>query len=181
MLWLACNIGDGQTWDDWRIVVDRARLLGVKVFPWKRCLTMTDCYELLTVADSVGFMAILNIENEFQTVVSPKAVATLVRQFPELQVGISTVGWLYDDTDFAPLGDLPFLLQLFAQDMRRNPDELEQIQKDCCTHARDLGVTYAGVTYQTYGLAKPEWYSYWKGVRSYYTGDDIGGNWVAWA
>lgn len=182
MQWLALNIGDGAGWDDWKVVVDRARLLDVKVFPWARCRTMTECYHLLAAADNVSFLAILNIENEFENVVSPQAVATLVHQFPELDVGISTLGWMYNDVDYRPLGHLPFLLQIFAQDMGREPDELQKIQGDCCTHARELGVTYVGVTYQTYGKAEPDWYAYWKGARSFYTGDDIGaGNWADWA
>lgn len=179
--WLACNVGDGHGWEDWRIVITNARLLGVQIFPWARCRTVEECYRLCEIADSVGFQVLLNVEDEFQGGVSPTAVATILRDFPDLQPAISTVGWVYNNVDYSPLAAVPALLQLFMQDMRRDPADLEQIQKDCCLHARERGFVYLGVTYQTYGAAKPEWYEFWKGPRSYYSGDDIGGSWADWA
>lgn len=179
--WFALNIGDGHTWEDWRIVIDRARALNVVVMPWKRCRTLTECWELLDRADMVSFHAILNIEDEFKDVLEPAQVAKLIIDFPDLKVGISTVAWLFNDVDFSPLKSYPALLQIFPTDNGWDPDELEQRQADCVTHARDKGFTYVGATLQTYGGAKPEWYGYHKGTRSLYTGDDAGaGNWEAW-
>lgn len=182
MEWLALNVGDGQEWNDWRTVIDRARPLGVVVIPWARCLTLTQCYDLLDLADLVAFHAILNIEDEFKDSVSPAKVAEIVADFPDVQVGISTVAWLYNDVDYSPLEKLPVLLQVFPADNGWSPDQIEQRQSDCVQHARDQGFTYVGVTLQTYAGAEPGWYGYLKGARSLYTGDDVGaGNWGAWA
>lgn len=182
MRWLALNVGDGANWDDWRIVAQKAREIELPVMPWARCRTLQEVNALLALAKSVGFYAILNIENEFKDVLPPSVVAPRVAAYEaEVACAISTVGWVYNDVDYSPLADTPFLLQLFASDMRREPRELEQIQKDCCGHARDKGIAYLGVTFQTYFPAQPEWYSYWDGVRSYFTGDDIGGgSWAKW-
>jgi len=183
-LWLALNVGDGIAWQDWRIVVDRARGLGVDVFPWARCYTLDDCSRLLDLADDVAFRAILNIEDEFQTAVDPNDLAALLDDSEVRldEIGLSSVAWLYNDVDFSPLSAYPMLLQLFPTDMRRDPADLEQIQADCVVHARDKGFTYVGVTFQTYAGARPEWYAYYEGARSLYTGDDVGaGNWGAWS
>jgi hypothetical protein len=186
MKWLTVNVGDGLHWDDWRVVRERALPVGVEVFPWKRCRTVADCHDLLELADLFASRVILNIEDEFKDVLPPSLVASLLRDYTlqasALDVGISTVGWVYNSVDYEPLGDYPVLLQLFAADMRRDPAELEQIQADCVAHARDKGFTYVGVTFQTYGDAEPGWYAYHKGTRSYYTSDDIGGGqWGPWA
>lgn len=183
MEWVAVNVGDGHRWDDWRITIDNARASGVLVFPWMRCLTYDDVERLLATSDLVAFQSIVNIEDEFQGAIDPRVLANLLKAYDaELDVAISTVGWVYNNVDYSPLSGIPFLLQLFPTDMRRDPSEFEQIQKDCCLHARERGVVHCGVTYQTYGDAKPEWWSYWKGARSYYTGDDIGkGGWDEWS
>lgn len=179
--WLAVNIGDGQRWNDWRVVIERARALEVDVFPWARCRTLVECWNLLDTADLVSFKAILNIEDEFESVCAPDKVAGVVADFPELDVGISSVAWLYNDVDFKPLAKLPMLLQIFPADNRWEPSELEAKQADCVKHARDHGFTYVGVTFQAYGAAEPSWYAYHEGVRSYYSGDDVGaGNWSTW-
>lgn len=190
MQYLALNIGDGQHWNDWRIVVNRARALDVNVFPWARCRTADEVYALCDTADLVAFQVIVNVEDEFKDTLPPKAVATLLRDFDELEIAISMPAWAYNDVDYAPLAEYPMLLQLFPQDMRIDPSELEQKQRDCVTHARDKGFTYVGITCQTYGedgvsygKAKPEWYAYMNGgTRSLFTGDDVGAsNWAAWA
>lgn len=182
MSWLALNIGDGQAWNDWRIVIDRARAIGVDVFPWARCRTLAECYDLLDQADLVGFRALLNLEDELETVCPPAKVAEILADFPELEVGISSVAWLYNDVDFTPFASLPVLLQIFPQDNRWEPAEIELRQQECVKHARAKGFTYVGVTVQAYGGAKPEWYGYIEGTFSIFTGDDVGaGNWAAWA
>jgi hypothetical protein len=180
--WFAVNVGDGWQWPSWDKFRSRCAP-GVEVIPWRRCLTIEHCLGLLDTADLFGCpRVILNVENEFETVLPPAKVATLIENDPyEGDVGISGVGWLPNDVDFTPLAIYPVLLQLFAQDMRRDPAELQQIQSDCVKHARDKGFVHCGVTFQTYGQAKPEWYGYWDGVRSYFTGDDIGqGGWPRW-
>lgn len=180
--WLALNLGDDHGWDDWRIVIERARAIDVVVMPWARCRTIEDCYSLLDTADLVSFHAILNLEDELKDELTPARVSELIRDF-DVEVGISTVGWLYNSVDYLPLAGYPVLLQLFPTDMRRDPADLEQIQAECVFHAHAKGFTYTGITAQTYGDAVPEWYAYMNGgTRSFYTGDDIGaGNWSKWA
>lgn len=154
------------------------------VFPWARCYTLDDVSRLLELADDVAFRAILNVEDEFQNDVEPGMLAETIEAADVKldEVAISSVAWLYNDVDFSPLAEYPMLLQLFPTDMRRAPADLEQIQADCVAHARDKGFTYVGVTFQTYGAAEPEWYAYYEGTRSLYTGDDVGaGNWGAWS
>jgi hypothetical protein len=186
MKWLALNVGDGQHWDDWRVVRERAKAANVEVLPWARCRTLSDCHDLLETADAFASKVILNIEDEFKDVLSPARVAAMLPDYTlqsnALDVAISTVGWVYNDVDYNPLGDYPVLLQIFPTDMRRDPAELETIQAQCVAHARDKGFTYVGVTIQAYGDAKPEWYGYIDGTFSIFSGDDVGSsNWAAWA
>lgn len=181
MRWLALNVGD-HSWESWRVVVDRARAISLTVIPWARCYTIEQIDRLLSIASDVSFQAIVNVEDEFKSTLSPDDVAKRIAFYDDVDSAISTPAWLYNDVDYRALSQTPFLLQLFASDMRREPRELEQIQKDCCLHAREKGIENVGVTFQTYFPAQPEWYSYWSGVRSYFTGDDIGqGSWSKWA
>ena len=185
MKWLAFNVGDGQHWDDWRIVRERARDANVEVLPWARCRTLADCHDLLETADVFASKCLLNIEDEFKDVLPPFRVAELLSDYTMqsrgLDVGISTVGWVYNSVDYLPLANYPALLQLFPTDMRLDPADLEEIQAQCVAHARDKGFTYVGVTIQAYGGAKPEWYGYIDGTFSIFAGDDVGSsNWAAW-
>ncbi len=160
---------------------ERAAIAGVVVIPWRRCYTRSDISDVLSTAkqNAVG-LAILNIENEFETVLPPDEVMREIRASGfEGEVAISTVSWLYNATDFRPLGHLSFLLQIFPEDNRWDPATLPQKQADCVFHARDMGVTYVGVTLQTY-RADPAWFVYQRGTRSLYTGDDVGAEWDAW-
>lgn len=189
MDWLALNLGDGQKWDDWRIVITRARVLGMQVFPWARCRTLQECYDFLAEADLVGFRAILNIEDEFErddqggpAPCPPVRVAELLLDFSDVAVSFSTGGWLMNDVNYTPIAHRPVLLQVFPTDMRRDPAELPEITTDCVQHAHDKGFKHVGVTCQAYGAAEPEWYSYLTVPKSIYAGDDVGaGNWAAWA
>jgi hypothetical protein len=186
MAWLALNVGDGHDWLSWETVRRNARAADVETFPWKRCRTLGECRELLELGSSYAAKAILNIEDEFKDVCAPAKVAELVFEYSihdaAFDVGISTVGWLYNDCTFLPLSNLPVLLQVFAADNKWAPAELQKRQAECVTHARDKGFTYVGVTYQTYAGAKPEWYAFAGGAtRSWFTADDIGGGrWGAW-
>jgi hypothetical protein len=139
-------------------------------------------HRLLALAESLGSRrCILNIEDEFKADLPPSLVASRVAQYEIADVAISTVAWLYNDVDYRPLTHLPVLLQIFPQDNRWDPSELEQRQADCVRHAREKGFRYVGVTFQAYGGAQPEWYAYHRGPRSLYAGDDVGaGRWEAW-
>src|SRR4029077_5712954 len=131
----------------------------VAVLPWARVRTLTELHELMETADVFSSRVIVNIEDEFKDVLPPARVTALLSDYTfqsyALDVAISTPGWLYNDVDYHALQDYPALLQLFPQDMRRDPAELEQIQADCVKHARDKGFVYVGVTCQTYGAAEP--------------------------
>jgi hypothetical protein len=196
MTWLALNLGDGHTWDDWRVVVTRARARAVQVIPWARCRTLAELEALLTEADLRGFRAIANIEDEFErdgdhgpAPMPPAKVREVIDDYPDLAVSFSTGGWLMNDVDYAPIAHRPVLLQVFAQDLKRPPAELPKVTADCIAHAHDKGFKHVGVTCQAYGeegvgygRAEAEWYSF-LGLkpRSIYTGDDVGaGNWPSW-
>jgi len=190
MKWVAVNLGDGFVWEDWRIVVDRARALSVQVFPWARCRTALELHVLLEQADLVGFRAIANIEDEFErdsaggpAPLPPTLVRKIIDGFPQVAVSFSTGGWLQNDVVYTPITHRPVLLQVFPQDLKRDPADLPQITADCIQHAHDKGFRHVGVTCQAYGLAEPEWYDYLGSQpKSIYAGDDVGaGNWAAWA
>lgn len=191
--WLALNVGDGQHWSDWQVVIDRARAANVEVLPWARCRTLVECHELLETADMFASKCLLNIEDEFKDVLPPSRVAALLPDYTlqskALDVGISTVGWLYGtdgggqaDVDYSSLTNYPFLLQVFWEDMKFDPALMEQKQADCVRHARlDKEITYVGVTFMTV-RSNPSYYAYWGGPRSWYTGDNIpAGTWSEWA
>lgn len=188
MAWLALNVGDHAP-NKWTLVRSRADAASVVVFPWARLghpehgETFDDCLVKLQVlyqaCDAWGENCIPNVETEFKTICTPAQLA------PELDSrvhGISTVGWLYQDTDYSPITDKPFLLQVFWEDMKFDPSLMEQKQRECVYHAREKGCGNVGVTFQTV-RSLASFYAYWKGhVRSYFTGDDIGGGrWAAWA
>jgi hypothetical protein len=181
--WFALNLGDGNSWEKYSKLVATAKGNDVLCMPWERVYDPDDLFGLMYAAEQVGFHVLLNIENEFQSDLPPKTVREVIEEFPEMHVGISTVGWIYNDIDLEPLAHLPFLLQCFAQDAHWSPEDIPQKIADCIWHARnDHGLTYVGVTVQTYGDAVPEWYASTEGdVRSYYTGDDMGqGGWAQW-
>ena len=182
MDWLAMNIGDGQTWEDWKTVVDRCYQNSVVPIPWARCRTLVDLTSLMWEAEQVSFNVIANLEDELKDVLPPNKVAATFSMFDQMNIALSCPGWLYNDINYGALGRLPVLLQIFPQDAHWSFDQLEGKQDDCVEHARAKGFTWVGVTYQTYGGALPAWYSFNQGTRSYFTGDDIGaGNWEAWA
>lgn len=180
--WVTLNVGDGHTWDDWQTVRDIASVNGVTVYPWQRCFNELALRHLMQLAVENGVQPLPNLEKELEGEMPPTKVERICLEYAVAVVGWSVLGWLPNDVDMSPMGQAaPVLLQLFPQDMRRDPSELEKIQRDSVVHARDLGCKNVGVTYQTYGEATPEWYEFWGGVRSYYTGDDIGaGGWSTW-
>jgi hypothetical protein len=181
--WFALNLGDGQTWDRYSTLREIAKENDVLCMPWARVYDPDEVFALLYQAEQVGFHCLLNIENEFQTDLPPMTVRDLIDEFSALQVGISTVGWVYNDIDLECLADVPFLLQIFPTEFRPPwpVDEIPQKETDCIRHARELGAVYVGTTIQTYGGAEPSWFAYQDHVRSYYTGDDIGqGGWTDW-
>lgn len=181
--WFALNLGDGQTWERYRVLREVAKENGVLCMPWQRLYDQDDLFGFMYAAEQVGFHALPNIENEFESTLPPSAVREVIEEFPEIHVGISTVAWIYNDIDLAPLKHLPFLLQMFPTDARWAIPEIPQKITDCIRHARvDKGLTYVGATIQTYADAEPEWFSSTEGdVRSYYTGDDMGvGGWEQW-
>jgi len=180
--WFALNLGDGNSWEKYSKLRETAKGNDVVCMPWARLYDPDDVFGLMYQAEQVGLHVLLNIENEFETELPPNVVREIIDEFPGTQVGISTVAWIYNDLDLSPLAHLPFLLQLFPTDAHWNPSELPQKQADCIYHARhDHGLTYVGITCQTYADADPSWYSYLPNPRSYYTGDDIGQNgWAQW-
>jgi hypothetical protein len=180
--WFAVNVGDDHAWADWGRLRATARTNGVTVYPWRRCFTPDGLHALLELASDEGVQPLPNLESELEGALPPDTVAQIVSQYPVDPVGWSTLGWLQNDVDFAPIAQRPALLQIFPTDMRLDPVELRSTQAACVRHARDKGFVNVGVTFQTYGTAKPEWYAYYAGVRSLYTGDDLGlGGWEAWS
>jgi hypothetical protein len=178
--WFTLNVGDEATWEDWRHVRHIAAGNGVTVYPWARCRNPQGLRDLLQLAWDNGVQPIPNLETELEGTLPPALVGEICAQYPAVDVvGWSCMGWLQNSPDFSPMTHRPVLLQLFATDMRRDPAELPQIQKDCVLHARHKGFKNVGVTYQTYGDATKYWYAYWQGIRSYYTAEDMG-SWDDW-
>jgi hypothetical protein len=180
MDWVAINVGDYPP-KEWDSIVQRAKAAGLEVVPWRRCWDTIGLASLLEIAAARGWYAIANLEKELEGALPAEVAGPMIARYPELEVAISTEGWLYENVSWRAFAGCPVLLQLFPADMHRDPDELPDIQVDCVRRARDFGFRNVGVTYQTYHGADPAWYAFWPGVRSYYTGDDIGGSWDAWA
>lgn len=137
---------------------------------------------LVNIAKIWGCDTIMpNYENEAERFAPSIANAVIHDAGWTSHVGWSTQGWLPNDTDFSPIKDDPVLLQIFPQDMRFPPDQVNQKIKDCVYHARaHLGFTYVGVTYQTYGSATYDWYDNTIS-HSVYPGNLIpAADWVKW-
>lgn len=98
------------------------------------------------------------------------------------QTGWSTLAWLQNNPDYTPLterGDSA-LLQIFPEDNRWEPWQIESKMGDCVAHARDKGFTYVGVTYQT-NDAVPTWYDCESHQHSTFPGNVINhGEWDKW-
>jgi hypothetical protein len=180
--WLALNVGDGHSWEEWRQTRDIAARNGVSVYPWERCHDESYLRHLLELAEIHAVQPLPNLEQELDDGTLPAArVGKVCAEYPVTVVGWSLVAWLYADVDFLPLTDRPALLQVFPADNRWTPEELPAKQRDCIRHARRKGFLHVGVTHQTYAGAEPEWYAYHRGPRSLFTGDDMGtGNWARW-
>ena len=186
--WIACNLEHDPTkWDTAR---QRAASQNVKVIPWMRLANEHDTvfqFEqhiryLINIARIWGCDTIMpNYENEAERYPPILAKETIKDAGWTGNVGWSTQGWLPNDTDFGPINDDPVLLQIFPQDMRFPPDQVDQKIKDCVWHARvDHGFIYVGVTYQTYGNATHDWYPL-EGTHSVYPGNEIkAADWVKW-
>lgn len=171
--WITFNTGDFPV-SQWTTVIERAKDLGLVVFPWKYLRSVSDILSLINDAHAIGATKVmLNLEVEAETVLPPALVRDVVESQWRGEVGVSTLGWLQNDVDFTPFKKYTVLLQIFPQDMRRDPATLPELTRDCIAHARAHGLVNIGVTFQTYGSAKREWYSFWKWQRSYYTADDM--------
>jgi len=196
--WIALNVRDFSI-RDWesKSVISRAQSAGLKVIPWAR-LAHPPYENYLHARIYVKIMVeaarrwgsdwiIPNFENEAETTCPPwRAKEAIELSGWKGKVGWSTQGWLpgssgggQEGADYRPINQDPVLLQIFPEDLKLAPSEIESKQAGCILHARiDKGFTYVGVTYQTY-RALPDWYNL-SGTHSVFTGDAIVGQWAKW-
>jgi len=184
--WAALNVADGHGWSDWQSSTPQFLAAGMRVPIWGR-VANSSVATIQGLAVQLRRPCILDIEDEFK-VTSPLVFEREIRAARPAgftrETVISTVGWLYNDVDYKPIAHRPLLLQIFATDMRRDPSELQSVTNDCLLHARAKGFSDIGVTFQTYGDAKPEWYAFWGSrARSLFSGDAVGAAsaWASWS
>lgn len=188
--WVAVNLEYSPAL--WAKVRSRASSLGVRVIPWVRLChpnhgedfeTIKQRLNLLmTTAVQWGDPIILpNYEVEASTYQPYKVADYLYNDLNwKGDTGWSTLAWLQNDLDWLPLARDPALLQIFQKDAGWPPDEIQDKQDDCVYHARDLGFTYVGVTFQTYADAQSSWYDL-SGCHSVFPGNLIQhGEWDDW-
>lgn len=160
-VWIAGNVGDGHRWRDWDPE-------GGVFIPWSRVRSEADVVDLLDQADEAKApAALVNLEVEAKDSLKPKRVREISDAHRYRgERGLSMEGWLYNDVDWTPLGDWPFLLQAF--------DAYRSKIADLVQHAHDEGVRTAFPTLQAYGVAngRPD-RAGWTGPVSIFTGDDV--------
>lgn len=167
----------------------------MRVFPWIRLCHVNIGENFETIKRHLDLLAttalfwgedtiVPNYEDE-ASVHKPESVADYLYGTLDWggHVGWSTLAWLQNDLNWSVLNRDPALLQIFPQDNRWSVDEIQDKQDDCVAHARDLGFTYVGVTFQTYGdplKAQPDWYDL-RGSHSVFPGNVIAhGEWDNW-
>jgi len=190
--WLALNVGDHSA-SSWSVVVQRSAQYRIKVIPWARLChgweglptALQKFQKMKAAADLWGTDWILpNYEDEAEKGLPPHlALEAFSLSGWKKNVGWSTQGWLPNSVDYLDIYKDPVLLQIFPTDMRK-PPPVKLLTTDCIKHARGLDesihrFTYVGVTYQTYGEAKPWWYDL-SGVHSIYHGDGLESKWAIW-
>ena len=194
--WACIDIADGHPFADWSTTVSQCNAAGMRVPVWGR-VANSSLMSILGTAIQLRRACVLNIEDEFK--VKPPAqfeaeIKALKAANPTYtrEIVISTVGWLYgsepaapaDIAFWKPIAHRPVLLQIFPQDMHRDPATLPDLTAACIQHAKNYGFRDIGVTFQTYGTAQPSWYTFWSGKpRSLFTGDQVGSQsaWQQWA
>lgn len=170
----------------------RAAQFGVRTIPWIRlCHPATEDFEvlkqrlsLLTLTAQVWGENIIipNYEVEAGTY-SPADVQNHLRNVLDWdgETGWSTLAWLQNDVDWTPLAKDSVLLQIFPKDNGWTVEEIPYRMADCVVHARYEGLTYVGVTYQTYASALPAWYDVASYQHSTFPGNVIAhGEWDDW-
>lgn len=160
-----CHVDQGE---DFETIKQRLNLLTSTAFVWNEDIIMP------------------NYENEASTY-SPEQVADYLYGYANWdgKTGWSTQGWLPNDVDFSPLGERgdPALLQIFPTDLKWDfhPVVIAQKMRDCIVHARQLGFTYVGVTYQTYASCYPDLFNCTDYMHSVFPGNVIAhGEWDEW-
>lgn len=187
--WLALNVKDHAP-DEWTKVRDRAKALGLTVYPWARLSTDTMQHKVCTIAKQWKTRPLLNIEDEAKPSDvpgskpwgQPAEVARRIRKdFPKIQPILSIPGWAYwGYTDWTPCADYPALLQILWEDMRipPNPADISRIQADCEREARKT-FKRVGVSYQSYRGSSPTLYDRDRPGWSVIWGDTVT-SWRAW-
>lgn len=146
---------------------------------------------LVTTAQAWGENLIIpNLEDEASSF-SPRSCVDHLRGPLDWdgQTAWSTLAWLQNGVNWRPLAetDDAVLLQIFPRDNHWAVGEIAQKMGDCVAHAREMGLTYVGVTYQTFGegveKAQPSWFNVTDYMHSTFPGNRIGhgewGNWYA--
>lgn len=189
--WIGCNLEYAPT--QWSTARARAQQFGVRTIPWIRLChpehgedfeTLKQRLSLLTLtAQAWGENVILpNYEVE-ASLYAPADVMNHLRNVLDWdgEVGWSTLAWLQNDVDWQPLDRDAALLQIFPKDNGWMVEEIPYRMADCVVHARQEGLTYVGVTYQTYAGATPQWYDVASYQHSTFPGNVIAhGQWSSW-
>jgi uncharacterized protein YraI len=185
--WCAINVADGDGWDAWSESIRQFRAQGMRVPVWGRVQNMP-LESIMDIAIRNHVPVILNIEDEFKATppaIWEQRIKAVKAAHPTYtrEIVISTVGWVYNDVNYLPIGHRPVLLQVFPSDMHRDPSELPLVTPACIAHAKQKGWRDVGVTFQTYADAQPSWYDFYSRAYSLFHGDGVGAQsaWNRWA
>ena len=172
--WIALNMNVADwtpTPASWDTVINRARNLGIKTFPWMRCYTLMDVKALILWADVRREPAVgLNLEKELDRgVFSEEQVVQAVRESGfQGEVVIFTEGRLYDNVDWTVFvrEGYQIALQMFnGGPFTGNVGELIEL-------AHSKGVENPRIVWFAGGFVRTA-----RSGESVYTFDDAAGSW----
>jgi len=170
--WCALNVGPEVHPDKWTAQRMGAAAHGIQALPWRQCFSPRDLDDLLTVAGGWSTGALVNVENEILTSLSPSYLAKRLDQFP-YECALVVLGWVQNGQGWKALAEHMVFLEVFTQEHN------ELTAAVCEAHARAEGLKHVGFCWGAYPMGgvhpEPSLYPLHEDEpQCIYTGDDVG-------
>jgi hypothetical protein len=175
---ILCNVRDYPP-ERWATIRERSRQAGVACGPWARTAVdgawnETMLQGLVAIADDWDAPLVVNSEKELDY-----SGDTLTRQIADVcgdrDYALSMEAWPFATVDWTPLAHVPVLPQIFPAEV-----EIANDPAGCRAQWYTVGVRCVVFTFGAYHDMTPDLFDRLSPYGAY-TGDDMGGNYAAWA